>query len=207
MISKILVILSFLCSSLSLAAVKVPGEAIVIKGAIADPRLTAAIAITAEAALKSKEKDMHLFINSPGGSSMIAMDSITVLKDYKKRGGHIVCYVTGMIASAAFDIMTQCSEIHAEANTIFLFHRGAINTQQESFTTEDLTAMLTMLSILDQQQLVIINEFLSLPAEELLRAFYAQKFWGAGELQKVVKGVPFVIEELDDVPVFLKLHM
>ena len=201
---KLVLALSLSVSSVA-AAVSVPDSAIVIRGVIQDPRLTAALAITAEAALLKEKKVMSLFINSPGGSSMIAVDSITVLQDFKNRGGFLSCYVTGMIASAAFDIMTQCSEVYAEAGTLLMFHRGAINTDQTSFNTEDLTAMLSMLSLLDQQQLVWIESFLVLSKEDLFRAFYGQKFWGAAELKKVVKKVPFVITNLENVPVALKL--
>lgn len=73
--------------------------------------------------LAEKSDDpIDIVISSPGGSVSHGLMFIQAMKEVKKKGVTIRCYVTGMAASMAFNIFTQCDERYSLPYATLLFH-------------------------------------------------------------------------------------
>lgn len=68
-----------------------------------------------------------IFIDSPGGDVVAGQSIINMIEIEKKAGVQMVCAVTGMAASMAFNILTHCDVRMATPKSRLLFHKVAIN--------------------------------------------------------------------------------
>lgn len=69
---------------------------------------------------------LNVIINSPGGSTMAGSYLISTMEDIQGRGIQIDCYVTGLAASMAYQILLHCSNRYALPSSQILWHRARI---------------------------------------------------------------------------------
>lgn len=79
-----------------------------------------------EAILAKRDGTVDLVINSPGGSVGTGFRFVSVMEDARARGIRFNCYVGGMAASMAFQILLHCDEKHALDRSFLLWHRARI---------------------------------------------------------------------------------
>ena len=107
---------------MNITAVKDKGKALIkIKGAIAGWRdsernFTAQI----EAMIREGVKDVHLYINSPGGDCFEANEIVNVIKKFP---GKITGEGGALVASAATYIAIHCEEFVMPENGLFMIHQ------------------------------------------------------------------------------------
>lgn len=68
-------------------------------------------------------KPIDLIINSPGGSVSTGFQFVNEMQDLRSKGAKFRCFVPGMAASMAFQILVQCDERHTLDRSFLLWHR------------------------------------------------------------------------------------
>lgn len=97
-------------------------NAMVIDGVIQSTNLSK----LESALLAKKDGEVDLVINSPGGSVYTGFKFVSVLEDTRSRGIRINCFVGGMAASMAFQILLHCDERHVLDRSFLLWHRARV---------------------------------------------------------------------------------
>lgn len=110
-------------------------------------------AILAMAADDSDEP-IDLIINSPGGEVTTGFLFINVMEQAKQMGATIRCFVPGMAASMAFQILIHCDERYTLNKSFLLWHR-ARTMSAGAVTAVDATELARQLQSLDT---VILDE-------------------------------------------------
>lgn len=72
-------------------------------------------------------KEIQLVINSPGGSVTTGMIFLSFMDAAKANGTKITCFVPGIAASMAFQILLHCDERHTLNGSFLLWHRARVN--------------------------------------------------------------------------------
>lgn len=100
---------------------------LLIKGPIADqtmgPILTQMNGLVVADPAPSR---VTLILDSPGGSVHTGFKFISQMKTLQGKGTKFHCYVTGMAASMAFHILTQCDKRVVLQESMLLWHRARI---------------------------------------------------------------------------------
>ena len=117
-----------LAAALSLTALSSPvpvkGRTGLIKGPIGRGALVLSQGLT-QFGVTSLEP-VSLIIDSPGGSIIAGNLIINAVDNLKSKGIQVNCYVTGMAASMAFQILLHCSNRYALPYSMFLWHSARI---------------------------------------------------------------------------------
>lgn len=66
--------------------------------------------------------EMNVLINSPGGDVFAAADIYTALREYSASRGRVICYVTGIAASAASVIAMAGDEVFISSVGMMMIH-------------------------------------------------------------------------------------
>ena len=96
---------------------------------------------------KSAPSSLNLIIDSPGGSVTAGFIFVSQMKALQGKGTKITCYVPGLAASMAFQILTQCDERIVLEESALLWHRartqymGIITAPQAGQLARDLQAV------------------------------------------------------------------
>ena len=158
---------------MNISAIKEKGKALIsIKGAIAgwrdtERKFTAQI----EAMIREGVKDVHLYINSPGGDCFEANEIVNVIKRFP---GKITGEGGALVASAATYIAIHCEEFIMPENGLFMIHqpRGlASGTQKE---------VKNYLELLEKMARTYFQAYLkktTMKEEELRNKWEAGDFW------------------------------
>lgn len=99
-----------------------PARTVTINGMIGNSnilRFTPALMKMSE----NTTKPINLIINSPGGDVITGFLFINVMEELKAKGIHLRCFVPGLAASMAFQILVHCSERHTLDRAVLLWHR------------------------------------------------------------------------------------
>jgi ATP-dependent protease ClpP protease subunit len=67
--------------------------------------------------------ELNIILNSPGGSVNAGLQFVGKMHDLQGRGTKLNCIVTGLAASMAFHILTQCDTRTVMAESFLLWHR------------------------------------------------------------------------------------
>lgn len=98
-----------------------PRNSVSLRGAVSTESVSRAILNI----LKSDEKELYLFIDSPGGSIFAGMELVELLKSTDKK---VVC-VTNFAASMAFVILQACHERIVTNNGVLMQHVASYGLQ------------------------------------------------------------------------------
>lgn len=153
---------------------------------------------------------IDLVINSPGGYVSIGFRIITVMKHIKSQGTKIRCFVPGMAASMAFQILLHCSERHVLDLSQLLFHRvrvfiGGGFGGGTVLTGPDSLRLARDLSLADKMIIADLKEYLQAPMKWMMYHFNVETFHIGSNLckklpdvftcHKSIEGlIPFVVE-------------
>lgn len=112
-----------------------PSRTVYIRGVVGGNAL--AVAGQIEKLSSDSERPIDIIINSPGGSILAGLQTISAMEVAKERGVTIRCFVPHLAASMAFQIFMHCDERYALEQTMLLFHPATVGGGN-GFNTEDL---------------------------------------------------------------------
>ena len=75
---------------------------------------------------ESAVKELNIIIHSPGGSVYAGSQMISVMEELKAGGVKINCYVPGLAASMAFQILVHCDTRTVLEGSALLWHRARV---------------------------------------------------------------------------------
>ena len=158
---------------MNISAVKQQGKALInIKGAIAGWRdsernFTQQI----EAMIREGVKDVHLYINSPGGDCFEANEIVNVIKKFP---GKITGEGGALVASAATYIAVHCEEFVMPENGLFMVHqpRGYANGTQK-----DVKSYLELLEKMSENYYQTYMKVTTMKEEDFKAKWEAGDFW------------------------------
>lgn len=118
-------------------------------------------------ALQEQDVDVNIIINSPGGEVYSTLAFINTMEQIKASGHSIRCYVPGMAASAAFQILAHCTERRSLSFAFLLWHPvrrgvGGGLFGNPSLTPDEATSIANELNYLES---ILINDLRPFLAE------------------------------------------
>ena len=103
---------------------------------------------------KTTIKELHIILNSPGGSVGTGFQFINKMKALKGRGTKITCFVSGLAASMAFEVLVHCDKRIVLSESNLLWHRARTVFGQQPMTGPDLVGIGEELKELDNHILL-----------------------------------------------------
>ena len=95
-------------------------------------------------------KDIHMFIDSPGGDAFSGLALADQIEKYRKKGFRFIAHATGIIASAAVPVFAVCDETHATSSTIFMVHEAALWKWPGRETASDIRSQGKLMDLLQK---------------------------------------------------------
>jgi len=139
---------------------------------------------------------VEVVINSPGGSVFAGLQFVNAMHLAQARGIKIRCYVAGMAASMAFQILAECDERYALRYSLLLWHPVRIAGIMV-ITPERAKALASELARIEADLLTPIQRELELSEEEFMWRYLHETMWTAEGLVKVS---PNFLTIVDDIP-------
>jgi len=96
-------------------------------------------------------KDVHIFINSPGGDAFSGLALADQIERAKRKGFNITAHASGIIASAAVPVFTVCSKRLAAPGTIFMVHEAALWKWPGRETASDIRSQNELMNLLRER--------------------------------------------------------
>lgn len=96
-------------------------------------------------------RDVHLFINSPGGGAFDGLALADEIERAQKRGFKITAHASGIIASAAVPVLAVCGERLAAPGTIFMVHEAALWKWPGRETASDIESQNQLMKLLRER--------------------------------------------------------
>jgi ATP-dependent protease ClpP protease subunit len=184
----LVLVVSFLLSSLAVAKSEVeltPDRTIVLNGTISnsitDPM------IGAMDKLAKTGKDIDIVISSPGGSVIAGSLIIDKMVQLKEDGVQFRCFVRGLAASMAFQLLLFCDERYSTPHSFLLWHPVRIFAQ--GVVTAQLASNLSVqLQQADEVALHDLRAHLSMSEADILMHFYNETLHQAHNLLVTAPG-------------------
>lgn len=144
-------LLCFLCTGTAVArsAPEVnPDRTVIVSGAILQGNILALVQPMYAMAAVSTDP-ISILLDSPGGEVLSGQLFINEVESLKARGISIRCYVPGMAASMAFQILVHCSERYTLDRSFLLWHPvrasfgggGALTAEEAAVISRDLAKL------------------------------------------------------------------
>lgn len=102
--------------------------------------------------LPASIKEIHLRVNSPGGSVFDGMTIYEKIKAEKKNGRKVIAYVDGLAASIASVIIMAADEIVVGDGSMIMIHKPLVGTFGNSI---ELERMINILDKIEEQMISI----------------------------------------------------
>lgn len=102
--------------------------------------------------LPSSIKEIHLRVNSPGGSVFDGMSIYEKLKSEKKNGRKVIAYVDGLAASIASIIVMAADEVIVGDGSMIMIHKPMVGLMGNS---NDMERMISILDKVEEQMISI----------------------------------------------------
>jgi len=96
-------------------------------------------------------KEVHVFINSPGGDAFSGLALSDTIEGAKKKGFYITAHASGIIASAAVPVFAVCNKRIASVGTIFMVHEAAVWKWPGRETASDIRTQNKMMGMLAER--------------------------------------------------------
>jgi ATP-dependent Clp protease protease subunit len=134
---------------------------------------------------ETKIRDVHLFIDSPGGDAFQGLALADTIEKYQKRGFHFTAHATGIIASATVPIFAVADVTRATKATIFMVHEAALWKWPGRETASDIRSQGKMMNLLQKLYIdkLVQNSNLDFDQWEVLEAKTA---WFGAERAKEI---------------------
>lgn len=118
--------------------------------------------------IPANAKEIHLRINSPGGS---VFDGMTIYERLKQHDAKVIAYVDGIAASIASLIAMAADEVHIGEGAFFMIHKPMTGTYGNS---EDHDRSIDILDKIEEQMISIYAKKTGLSRIELSRMLSAE---------------------------------
>jgi ATP-dependent Clp protease protease subunit len=96
-------------------------------------------------------KDVHVFINSPGGDAFAGLALADQIERAKRKGFKITAHASGIIASAAVPVFAVCENRYAAPGTIFMVHEAALWKWPGRETASDIRSQNELMQLLRER--------------------------------------------------------
>lgn len=96
-------------------------------------------------------KEVHVFINSPGGDAFAGLALADQLERAKRKGFKITAHASGIIASAAVPVFAVCEKRFAAPGTIFMVHEAALWKWPGRETASDIRSQNELMDLLRER--------------------------------------------------------
>ncbi len=93
-------------------------------------------------------RDVHIFINSPGGDAFSGLALADQIERAKANGFNVTAHASGIIASAAVPIFAVCNQRFAAPGTIFMVHEAALWKWPGRETASDIRSQNELMDLL-----------------------------------------------------------
>lgn len=130
-------------------------------------------------------KDIHIFIDSPGGDAFSGLALADQIEKYSKKGFHFTAHATGIIASAAVPVFAVCDETHATSSTIFMVHEAALWKWPGRESASQIRAQTRLMDLLQEKYLMKLVGASNIGYEEW-EIMEAKTSWFSAETAKKI---------------------
>lgn len=187
--------LALLVSSTCYAGAKLkPKNNVVIYGPIDRAILDKADNLLSKA---EEHGDVSVLINSPGGGVMAGYQFIQAIKIAQERGSTVSCYVSGMAASMAFQILAHCDKRYALRYSLLLWHPVRVGGLMV-LTPDRAEHLASTLRSVERQLRDELLSAMPISPGEFDFHYRGETMWTAQQLQGVLG--PEYIEIVDEIP-------
>lgn len=128
--------------------------------------------------LPANTKEIHLRVNSPGGSVFDGMAIYEKLKSEKSKGRKIVAYVDGVAASIASVIIMIADEIIVGDGSLVMIHKPMVGAQGNS---AELEKMIVILDKIEEQMVGIYARRTGMSRIEISKALAEETWYTSAE--------------------------
>jgi len=150
--------------------------------------------------------DIHIIINSPGGSVRVGYAIVAAMERARSRGVTFHCSVTGMAASMAFQILAHCDKRYALPYSALLWHPvrvvlgGGLFSSGAVITPDEAERLLKDLRAAEQMMVPKLLSVLDLP-EDVFYYHYINESWHyAITLSAMSPHFLTVVEDYEGIP-------
>lgn len=177
-----------LTASTAFAGPNFPKETIVIIGEIG--RSTIEVPAQILAASANGTRDVHLFLNSPGGSVVLGNMIVQAIETVKVRGSKVICGTGVLAASMGFSILTACNTRYSLPSARLLFHPPRVGLGMGGvITPRDATFLADDLARTDREVQLYLMLNMPVPSAEWFNFHYSKEtLWQATSLNAEVGG-------------------
>lgn len=141
-------------------------------------------------------RDLHVFINSPGGDAFSGLALANMLMYARWLGFKVTAHASGIIASAAVPVLAVCDYRISHQDTIFMVHEAALWKWPGRETASDIRAQSELMELLKTRYLGILTSNTTLPydkwevMESKTKWFDAEKAKDWGLIDEILQPVP-----------------
>lgn len=96
-------------------------------------------------------REVHIYINSPGGGAFDGMAIADILIYYGERDFNITAHGSGIIASAAVPIFASCKHRLAAPGTVFMVHEAALWKWPGRETASDIRSQHDLMKLIEDR--------------------------------------------------------
>lgn len=150
--------------------------------------------------ISKADKEVHLIINSPGGSVGDGFSLLNRMDAAKKRGVKIHCYVPEIAASMAFQILLHCDTRYALPRAGLLWHRVSVQVRNASVNALVATDLVRELLSVDRLIIEDLKQNVNAPVGVIVYHLNHETMHLAQDLNTLAPGffeeIPPVIENL-----------
>ena len=114
----------------------------------------------------TKIREVHIFINSPGGDAFSGLALADEIERAKRKDFKITAHASGIIASAAIPVFAVCSVRMAAPGTIFMVHEAALWKWPGRETASDIRSQNDLMKLLQERYITKLVENSKLDKEK-----------------------------------------
>jgi ATP-dependent Clp endopeptidase proteolytic subunit ClpP len=123
-------------------------------------------------------KEIHLRVNSPGGSVFDGMTIYERIKSERANGRRVVAYIDGLAASIASIIVQAADEIIVGDGSFIMIHKPLVGVYGNSL---ELDRMISILDKIEEQMISIYAKKTGLSRVEIANALAAETWYTSKE--------------------------
>lgn len=123
-------------------------------------------------------KEIHLRVNSPGGSVFDGMTIHERIKGERKNGRKVIAYVDGLAASIASIIIMAADEIIVGDGSMVMIHKPMVGVQGNSL---DMERMVSILDKIEEQMISIYAKKTGQSRLEISKALTEETYYTSEE--------------------------
>lgn len=129
-------------------------------------------------ALPASIKEIHLRVNSPGGSVFDGMTIYEKIKSERNKGRKVVAYVDGVAASIASVIIQAADEIIVGEGSFIMIHKPLVGVYGNA---TELDRMITILDKIEEQMISIYAKKTGMSRVDIANALAAETWYTSQE--------------------------